>query len=424
MAVRIAYELNMHLIDASSNQDNNNQWCEKEERRRTWWAIWEMDVFASVIRRCPTAIDWSENETLLPAEDERWQRGEPQKSCRLPLDPLQRFRCLEATKSQSSTAWFIVINSLMKDAQKITSPLGVDSRPDTSAQDRATISWFEVKNIASNATDKASSFRPSVNRLQTIQNALQCTVMALPTSLKYRNQALNFGSREMDRESASSLRVHHSVIYSIHSMVQLTKLMIHKYYIFRNGVGAVSSKNDRHTTSHDPHHTLDGQAFKLYLESSDEIVSLISRSYEEHYRYVNPFLANTIWVAGAVQLLHRELSALDASERDLTNSKLELLSMTYDRFVRFWSMSTSLQKSLVVGDNEVDNLQPDAQRSHSNLSDTQTTHGDSPAKRRLSNVDVYTEKRAGSVTNEAGRQSTFDGCKFDTTLFRSSYFAY
>ena len=49
IAIRSAYELNMHLIDAGRGAEDivnmdASQWCEDEERRRAWWAIWEMDV--------------------------------------------------------------------------------------------------------------------------------------------------------------------------------------------------------------------------------------------------------------------------------------------------------------------------------------------------------------------------------------------
>lgn len=83
--IRAAYELKLHLIDAGKNpQDppvSAEKWCIEEEWLRAWWAIWEMDVFASVVRRCPAGIDWTQNDTFLPAEDDRWYREEPQQSC-------------------------------------------------------------------------------------------------------------------------------------------------------------------------------------------------------------------------------------------------------------------------------------------------------------------------------------------------------
>ncbi|GME44975.1 uncharacterized protein LTHEOB_9938 [Neofusicoccum parvum] len=70
LCVRMAYELGLHQVDsgepyrqAPESTDSVTRWCFDEERRRAWWAIWEMDSFASTIRRCPTAIDWTENET-------------------------------------------------------------------------------------------------------------------------------------------------------------------------------------------------------------------------------------------------------------------------------------------------------------------------------------------------------------------------
>lgn len=59
--VRIAYELQLHLVDLDDEQDDDeipdvpshSDWIAKEERRRAWYAIWEFDVFASTIRRLP-----------------------------------------------------------------------------------------------------------------------------------------------------------------------------------------------------------------------------------------------------------------------------------------------------------------------------------------------------------------------------------
>jgi hypothetical protein len=365
VAVRSAYELNMHLIDANKEHDDEiqpEQWCDEEERRRAWWAIWEMDVFASVIRRCPTAIDWSQNETFLPAEDETWARGEPQKSCTLRLDLVERYKTLAATGNQSLKAWFIIINSYMKDAQKITSPIGVDRGPTTAIHDRATQATARRNDASREAHRKVSSNKESLNRLRTIQNALQCAAIALPQASRYRHQYLSFGTRERDRPSAILRRLQHSSIYCIHTMTQLTKLMIYKYQIFQNSLGTVSKRSPLQPCSDLPNTSAGTIALEQYSEASDEIVSLIGRSHEDHYKYVNPFLANTLWLAGAVQVLYRELAPLSSSDKGLTNSKFELLSMTYNKFVSYWNMSTTLQKNLEVVESEVENLHYETQK--------------------------------------------------------------
>ena len=55
--IRLSYEMNLHLVDTSAGGDimttYAEKWSGREEMRRAWWAVWEMDVFASTIRRTP-----------------------------------------------------------------------------------------------------------------------------------------------------------------------------------------------------------------------------------------------------------------------------------------------------------------------------------------------------------------------------------
>lgn len=390
LTVRISYELNMHLVDADKSHDDEpkpEQWCEDEKRRRAWWAIWEMDVFASVIRRCPTAISWSQNQTFLPVEDDKWCRGEPQKSTFLRLDVVERYKALEASGNHSPKAWFIVINSLMKEAQGITSPVGLGKAPGV-AGEHSTRTSMQTNGIGHDARRKFPANTESLNRLRTVQNALQCTIMALSSALRYRNQYLSFGSKEFNRQNAASLRLRHSSIYSIHMMVQLTKLMIYKYHIFRTGMEALSPKPQSHNVSKDACQWADIQALDQYSEASDEIVLLVGRSDEDHHRHVNPFLANTIWLAGAVQLLYRELASLDASDKALTNSKLELLSMTYKRFVAYWDMSGTLNKNLEVVESELENFKSEARKTNCVHLATHNLERPRPTRRRASKRDA------------------------------------
>ena len=113
-------------------------------------------------------------------------------------------------------------------------------------------------------------------------------------------------------------------------MTQLIKLMIYKDQIFRDGSSIRSGdESGGGRTVYSSEKTLvDGNGLGQYSQAAEEIVSLISQSFDEHYRYVNPFLANTILLAGAVQLLHRELAPLSGSDKELTNSNFELLSTT------------------------------------------------------------------------------------------------
>lgn len=352
--IRSAYELNLHLIDAGKrqNQDkptNSEQWCVEEEWRRAWWAIWEMDVFASVIRRCPAGIDWAQNETFLPAEDEKWYSGEPQQSCVLDRNIVARWKSLAATKSKSSKAWYIVITSLMKDAQTISSPNSIDRLDvpnSASSQDMGDIDL----NVGQRQRPQKNS--AAVQRLGTVLNSLYCAVMALPRELKYQGQYLDFGGKDVTCEGAVTQRLTHSFQYSIYMMTQLTKLLALKYHVFRSGIEWSSRGNlirlDNEfpepasppaTPSTSNQTSITSQYLAQYFEAADNVVNLVGRCCEDHYRYINSFHISTTWMAGAVQLLHRSQLPEDSPDRDLSTSNFELLSMTYQKAVEFWNMS-------------------------------------------------------------------------------------
>ncbi|KIV87584.1 hypothetical protein PV11_03118 [Exophiala sideris] len=338
--IRCAYELNMHLIDADkahTQEDqsvNAEQWCIKEEWRRAWWAIWEMDVFASFIRRCPTGIDWSQNETFLPAEDEKWYKAEPQPSCVLEVHLVQRSKSLVATKNQSPKAWFIVINSLMKDAQDISSPTSIDKFP---VSDHTPV--LENAKVGANQQQKAKKQIVDANRLQTILNCLHCTTTALPNHLRYYGQQLHFRRRDGIHHGSQVLA--DSSVYEICLMDQLTRMMVLKYHIFRTGFKWQAMRDSMAADDKvvAMASSMELQYLTQYFEAADSVVKIVRCSSADHYKHVNPFLASTAWLAGAIQLLHRSLLPNDSSDRDLPDSNFEVVSLTYQKAVDYWNMS-------------------------------------------------------------------------------------
>lgn len=304
LCVRCAYELNLHLVDSGRTWEdilaNPVQWQEDEERRRVWWAIWEMDVFATIMRSYPPAIDLYHNETWLPAEDAEWYQDEPQRSCLLAKRTVDRCHLLQASCNQSPKAWFIVINSMMKDAQNISSP-------------------FVVRR----------------DRLLKFQG---------PTCGNDR-QADSFGRRMKDPTSALAQRLQHCVIYSIHLMVQLVRLVAYKYYVFDEGRGSPMSLSDARSAKQVP---LQGEAtpkqqldttlgmmrdspyLEQYFEAADQIMTIVHRSSENHHRFVNPFLSSTVWLAAVAQLIHCEVAQTEV-EKDLAYPSYEILYRKYNR---------------------------------------------------------------------------------------------
>lgn len=341
--VRIAYELYLHLIDTNKgiqsfpySDAEAAKWSNDEERRRAWWAIWEMDVFACTIRRCPTSIDWTQIEVYLPAEDTAWFQGKVQRSCFLERKPIDRWGTLQNTNNPAPKAWFIVVNSLMRDAQVLSNPRGVLhlDRQNSNA-------WTSKSN---NATDRGK-FKTVSDRLIVLENSLRCFTMALPSDLKYRDEYLTFSSP--DPSSVVAIRRLHSARYAIHMMTQLTKFMIHHYNVFESPVSKECPNKGNSPNSEDMQALpmLDRQALNRYMEAAESIVTLVNRSADSHVKYVNPFAASTIWLAAAVQLIF-SVFCPPGTSKSRVNSNFKVLRLNYSQFIDCWKTSTALQANL------------------------------------------------------------------------------
>ncbi|KIV96559.1 hypothetical protein PV10_00408 [Exophiala mesophila] len=111
--VRLAYELGLSDID-------DDMWTpssplisiDKEELRRAWWCVWELDTFASSVSRKPFSIDRKRMAVKLPMSDEAWFSGNPVESNELLMTPGQTWRTLEYSSNQDERAWYLVANHL------------------------------------------------------------------------------------------------------------------------------------------------------------------------------------------------------------------------------------------------------------------------------------------------------------------------
>lgn len=304
-----------------------------------------MDVFASTVRRYPTAVNWSQIETLLPIEDEYWFRNQPRESCFLERDLVLRWKVLQESGNRSAKAWFIVINSFMKEAQSISSPRSI---PNLDGHDKHPPS----AKIGNEKQRKNILAQEARDRLETLSNCVRCFVMALPSSLKYRDQTLSFNERQS--KEMSSQRQYHCGLYNIHVMTQLAKLMIHHYDIFaesgRGGRSAQSSSRPLAITKNS-----ENMSRYQYFEAADEILTIVSRSSDDHIQHINAFLASTIWLASAVQLVRRKFGP-QGTNQALVKSKFEVLNMTYKKCVSFWGIQNAMQQNLETLESQLENF--------------------------------------------------------------------
>ncbi|GAB1319454.1 hypothetical protein MFIFM68171_09664 [Madurella fahalii] len=355
--IRYAYDMNLHIVDANhepastrnSSTVDMQRWALLEERRRAWWAIWEMDIFASTIRRLPTAIDGSQNLTMLPVPDSCWFNDVYQESCFLAEDCSLRWKHLVQSGNQSAKAWFIVMNSLMRNTQRIVYPAG------------SAMQLLNDKHVDANHEE-----------LEIMANTLYCTVTSLPASLAYHGETLDFGPKSSPHDCISP-RQEHADKYALHLMTQLCRFMIYHHKICARAPwlaqqqhkGAPSSPSSAAagvagTVAADgddsaPTAQQANSEWSNYMNASDEIVTVVRNSARDHYRYVNPFLANTLWFAAAAQCACNVFGPPSFNKR-LRRSNLDLLKLTIDRYIAFWGGMENLRGKLARIETRLQNL--------------------------------------------------------------------
>ncbi|KAF2845807.1 hypothetical protein T440DRAFT_522385 [Plenodomus tracheiphilus IPT5] len=118
ICVQLAYELGLeNMDDEDSSAPQDMTWSEREEMRRAWWLVWELDMFGSIVSSRPVMIDCMRMSVLLPVSDEQWFSDVEIASARLLSDPGTCWKSLNRTENQSARAWFLVANHLMSQVQ-------------------------------------------------------------------------------------------------------------------------------------------------------------------------------------------------------------------------------------------------------------------------------------------------------------------
>jgi Fungal specific transcription factor domain/Fungal Zn(2)-Cys(6) binuclear cluster domain len=341
--IRIALELRLHQIDQDDAKSttstepapNAAEWVSKEEKRRAWWAIWELDVFASTIRCLPTGISWQSNYTRLPVDNKDWFSCTPTNSCWLVDDPSIRWKLLEQSGNRSACAWFIVANSLMRNAQMLSAHVDPGS----------------LKN--SKFPDSPGTMRTLASERTIIENSVTCLTIALPNELACRQDYLSFSEQRSPDGLAMSYA--DSARYSVHMMIQLSRLMIHRHEVFWHAHrilrsaeddparGESSGKGRRPSVTDSTMSEL--RSWNHYLDAANSIVNVVRSSSQNHVKHVNPCLANTIWLAAAAQVLCTVFGP-EQTDRRVAESNLDLLRSTFKLYVSFWDLDPSLQERL------------------------------------------------------------------------------
>jgi hypothetical protein len=125
---RLAIDLGLNTLDEdiiclgpayNINSVTCEEWSRQEERRRTWWLVWELDVFASTISRRPHGLDNSQIHVLLPVSDKYWFLDSPVLSTSIKSDSFQAWDSLSGYPNQDERAWFLLSTFLMATAHDL-----------------------------------------------------------------------------------------------------------------------------------------------------------------------------------------------------------------------------------------------------------------------------------------------------------------
>ena len=157
---RMAYELELDKVDLDDNADlisfSPSEWSKREELRRVWWSIWELDTFSSAFACRPHTMDRTKMYVKLPVSDENWFADNPVDSSVIDPSPLHAWHTLRDCPNQDERAWFLNINYLLL----IAHDLGQERRPDRQSiedTERAVICYIYLLPPQFHLTEGASS---------------------------------------------------------------------------------------------------------------------------------------------------------------------------------------------------------------------------------------------------------------------------
>ncbi|KAH7087323.1 fungal-specific transcription factor domain-containing protein [Paraphoma chrysanthemicola] len=119
---RMAHAMLLHQIDspgqATSTQAGvfDTGWTSLEEQRRAWWALVEMDNFASIVGGLPFALSLERAQVNLPVPDEAWFDALPTCSVTIPSKSSQVvWNVLKTNEIEDPYAWYLICNNIMRD---------------------------------------------------------------------------------------------------------------------------------------------------------------------------------------------------------------------------------------------------------------------------------------------------------------------
>ena len=123
VCARLAYELGLHNTDVDIiTEDLRDQNLtdetlrDREERRRAWWVVWDMDTFANSMALTPFVLSFRHANVLLPMSDDEWLGSQSCTPTYLEADTSTPWKKLSNLPKQGAWAWFLVGTTILRQA--------------------------------------------------------------------------------------------------------------------------------------------------------------------------------------------------------------------------------------------------------------------------------------------------------------------
>lgn len=152
MCARTSYDFGLHEIDRdeyltsciATTRTIEHDWTRKEELRRLWWCIWDLDNFICTSSCRPRMMRTFKCQTKLPVNDKDWFNGYEVASSFLPGDLPRLTRSLKSSPLPSAMAYRIVSCHLLATLLDVLDNESIeDIRHSISAIEDCATAWKE-----------------------------------------------------------------------------------------------------------------------------------------------------------------------------------------------------------------------------------------------------------------------------------------
>lgn len=333
-SVRLAYDCGLNQMDQYDTAgakhvgvdagDARSNFVKKEEFRRVWWAISDLENFICTTKHRPRMIDWETCKTKLPCDDKDWFAGHECPSFFLPATLSDLQTSLDLTAHISVMAYRILAAHLLAKFMK----LALDD-------DGVTLTHGALSTIEECAVVwKPKDVLPEVSFRQAEgDDEMSCD--SLPLRIQIETQVSLFLPRCTVTDQNISILL-------LLGKIRMFKAATPSTFFHYCEDMADGRSNSESSPENSIVKTLGSQAFSAMLSASDAICSAV-RDWSTHSIARScPFIVVGLWAPACLQLLVKSFAGAGSALAEKASLSLRILTMAMEQFAEFSGIGQSL----------------------------------------------------------------------------------